>query len=118
MFRLIARAIIAVVVNALGLLAASYYIKGFNLNNDFREILVLAAVFTAIYFILRPIVKMILGPFLVLTLGLGLIVVNAAMLYLLDLASKNLMIDGVGALLEATLLLSVLNFVLHYAEKE
>ena len=118
MFRLIARVIIAVVVNALGLLAASYYIAGFNLNNDFRELMILAAVFTAIYFILRPIVKMILGPFLVLTLGLGLIAVNAIMLYLLDLASKNLMIDGVGALLEATLLLSVLNFVLHYAEKE
>ena len=118
MFRLIARVIIAVVVNALGLLAASYYITGFNLNNDFRELMILAAVFTAIYFILRPIVKMILGPFLVLTLGLGLIAVNAIMLYLLDLASKNLMIDGVGALLEATLLLSVLNFVLHYGEKE
>lgn len=118
MFRLAARIIIAVVVNALGLLAAAYYIPGFTINNDFRELMILAEVFTALYFVLRPVVKMILGPLLILTLGLGLIVVNASMLYLLDLASKNLMIDGVIPLLEATVLLSVLNFVLHYAEKE
>ncbi len=118
MFRFAARVIIAIVVNALGIIAASKYIPGFALSGDFRELLILSAVFTALYLVLRPVVKMILGPFLLLTLGLGLIVVNATMLYLLDFVSKNLMINGVVPLLEATLLLSVLNFVLHYAEKE
>ncbi len=88
------------------------------MTGDLRELIVLAAAFTVLYFVLRPIVKMILGPFLLLTLGAGLIVVNALMLYLLDFASNNLMIQGVVPLLEATLLLSIFNFVLHYAEKE
>lgn len=122
--RMVARIIIAVVVNALGLLAAATFIPGFHLTADFRELLILAAIFTALYFVLRPIVKMILGPFLILTLGLGLIVVNAIMLYLLDfiakkfMISQNLSISGVVPLLEASLLLSVLNFLLHYAEKD
>ncbi|MDO8504387.1 MAG: phage holin family protein [Candidatus Liptonbacteria bacterium] len=117
MFRFIARIVISVAVNALGLLMASSYIPGFTISEDFRELLILAAIFTGIYIIIRPLVKLVLGPFLILTLGLGLIVVNALMLYLLDLASNNLMIQGVVPLLEATLLLSVLNFILHFAEK-
>lgn len=122
--RLIARIIIAVVVNALGLLAAATFIPGFHLTATLQELLILAAIFTALYLILRPIVKMILGPFLVLTLGLGLIVVNAIMLYLLDfiaqkfMMTQNLSINGLVPLFEASLFISVLNFLLHYAEKD
>lgn len=122
--RLTARIIIAVVVNALGLLAAATFIPGFRLTASLQELLILAAIFTALYLILRPIVKMILGPFLVLTLGLGLIVVNMIMLYLLDfvaekfMISQNLSFTGILPLFEASLLLSVLNFLLHYAEKD
>lgn len=121
---MIARIIIAVVVNALGLLAASTFIPGFHLTANLQELLILAAIFTALYLVLRPIVKLILGPFLVLTLGFGLIVVNAVMLYLLDfiakkfMISQNLTVGGIVPLLEASLLLSVLNFLLHYAEKD
>lgn len=121
---MIARIIIAVVVNALGLLAAATFIPGVQLTATLQELLILAIIFTALYFVLRPIVKLILGPFLVLTLGLGLIVVNAVMLYLLDfvagkfMMSQNLSINGIMPLLETSLLLSVLNFILHYAEKE
>jgi len=122
--RLLARIIIAVVVNALGLLAASTFIPGFHITASLQELLILAAIFTALYLVLRPIVKMILGPFLVLTLGLGLIVVNAIMLYLLDfiaqkfMMTQNLSVTGFLPVLEASLLLSVLNFLLHYAEKD
>lgn len=122
--RWLARIIIAIVVNALGLIAASHYIPGFNVGGDFREIIILAAIFTALYLVLRPFVKMFLGPFLILTLGFGLIIVNAIMLFLLDFIAKKFMIsqslsiNGVVPLIEASLLLSVLNFILHYAEKE
>lgn len=122
--RLLARIIIAVVVNALGLLAAATFIPGFRLTATLQELLALAAIFTVLYFILRPIVKMILGPFLILTLGFGLLVVNMIMLYLLDfvarkfMISQNLSVGGLVPLFEASLLLSVLNFLLHYAEKD
>ncbi len=122
--RLLARIIIAVVVNALGLLAAATFIPGFHLAATLQELLILALLFTILYFILRPRVKLILGPFLVLTLGFGLIFVNAIMLYLLDflakkfMISQNLSIEGLVPLIEASLLLSILNFLLHYAEKD
>lgn len=111
------KALVTIVVNALAFFALGSYVEGIYVATDFKDLLLLSAIFTAVYFILRPIVKMFLGPLIVLTLGLGLIVVNAVVLVLVDFLSPALTIEGVESLLIATLAISVLNFLLHISEK-
>ena len=48
----------------------------------------------------------------------GLIVVNAFILYLLDILSQNLTIDGIPALIYASVIIGLVNFVFHFATKE
>lgn len=116
--KIIAKIAVAVVVNALALVVAAYFVMGFNLEVDLRSLFLLAAVLTALNFFLKPILKLILGPIIVITLGLGLILVNAVILYILDMLSNNLNIDGVGALLYSSIIIGLVNFVFHLATKQ
>ncbi len=109
---LIGSILLAVLTNLAGLLAASHYIVGFYLaTTDWKLLFEIALIFTALNLILRPILKLFLGPLIVITLGLGMIIVNAAVLALLDFLTPALSISGVAPLLEATLLIAVINFV-------
>lgn len=116
--RWLSKIIFLVAVNALGLWAAGKYINGFHLNGGLKELLSIAVILTVLNLVLRPILKLFFGPIIVITLGLGLIVVNAIILYVLDFLSVNLTIDTITALLYATLLTSAINFVFHLATRK
>ncbi len=109
--------ILHVFSNAIAILAAVYFITGFSFTGDFIALLIAAAILTFINLILRPILKLILGPFIVLTLGLFLIVLNAITLYLLDILSNPLTIDGYSPLLLATLLFSIVNGLIGFSAR-
>ena len=69
------------VSNSLALYAASRFVEGFTVTQDPVEFLKIAAIFTLINIFAKPIFKFILKPFVVLTLGLGTIAINMALLY-------------------------------------
>ena len=103
--------------NAIAILAAAYFITGFAFTGDFVALLIAAAILTAINLILRPVLKLILGPFIILTFGLFIIVLNAITLYLLDILSSPLRIEGYFPLLLATLLFSVVNGLIGFSAR-
>ena len=113
----LAKIIVAVIANAVALLSAAAYIPGFRLEGDLKQVAGIALILTILNFILKPILKLVLGPIIILTLGLGLIIVNALILYVLDIISKNLTIETIPALVYATILVGVVNFVFHLATK-
>ncbi len=116
--RWIWKLILAVAVNAAGLLACAYWIPGFSLvTNDVKAVLIVGASLTLLNMFLKPVLKLVLGPFILLTLGLGLIIVNAIILFLLDYLSSALTIHTTLALLEATLVFTAVNFVFHLATR-
>ena len=81
------RFLIWVVVNALALAAATYLLTGITLtaatSTDRALSLVLVAiVFGLVNAVVRPVVKFLSFPFIILTLGLLVFVINALMLML------------------------------------
>ena len=116
--KLLARLILIVGLNAVALWAASQYIDGFKFDGGARELATTAGILTLLNLFIKPILKLFLGPIIIITLGLGLIFVNALILYGLDLISKNLMIDGIPALAYGTLLITAVNFIVHIATKK
>ena len=103
----------AVLANGLSLMAAAYFISGFKMTTDLKEVTVIALILTALNFVLKPMLKLILGPIIILTLGLGLFLVNAVVIYILDILSKNLTIETVPALILASVLVGAVNFTFH-----
>jgi putative membrane protein len=79
--------VISVVVDALALAAAVWLIGGISLTGDTTEdqilvLIVVALIFGVINAFVAPLVKLLSLPFIILTLGLFLLVINALMLML------------------------------------
>lgn len=109
------RIILAVAVNLTAILAANYWIPGFRVSGGFQEWLMAAGILTLLNFLVKPVLKLFLGPIIVITLGLGLILVNVIVMNLLDRFSGNISIDTIPALIYGSILVGVLNFIMHYA---
>lgn len=103
--------------NLLALVLAGNFIAGFVITSNFNDLLIAAATFTLINWFIRPIVKTLLSPVIWLTLGLFTLVINAGMLYLLDILSVNVTINGTEPLIYATLLITAVNILLHFSAK-
>ena len=114
----LAKIVLAILVNAAVLFLSAQYVPGIELVNDYRGIVLVAFALTALNFFLKPILKLILGPIIILTLGLGLLIVNALILYLLDFLSPEFTIQTTQALIYLTLITSAVNFVYHLATKK
>ncbi len=92
-------------------------ISEIKLALDLKNLFAIAGIFTLINIFLRPIIKFILSPIIFLTFGLGTILVNAFLLWIVDLYSKNLTISSFKSLLFSTLIVSFINGLLHFSAK-
>lgn len=115
--RLIGSFIFHVFSNAVAILAAAYFVVGFIFNGDFVDLVIVAGILTIVNIFLRPILKLLLGPLIVLTFGLFTIIINAVILYLLDIFTEPLIIEGYIPLLWATLITAVVNFLINISAK-
>jgi len=108
---------LAIVLNLIAFWAAGYFLAGFHVVGGIKGWVVLALILALLNFVVKPILKLILGPIIVITLGLGIILVNMIVLYLLDKIADNLSIDGVLTLFYAALIVGLGNFIFHLAIK-
>lgn len=104
---------VVVLLNILIFMLSARVVPGFVMAGEFGEMLFLALIFTGLNYVLKPILKLLLGPIIVLTLGLGLILVNMLVLFVLDKFSNSLSIENTLALIYSSILIGFLNFLLH-----
>jgi len=117
MIRFFGRIIFAFFSNLIALILAGNFIAGFELTDNFVNLLIAAAIFMLINIYIRPLIKLILSPAIILTLGLFTLVINAGMLYLLDILSENVTITGTEPLIYGTLLITGVNLLLNFSAK-
>ncbi len=84
-----------VVVNALALAAATWLLDGIRVTGASETervvtLLLVAVIFGLVNAIVRPVVKLLSLPFIILTLGLLVLVINALMLLLTSWLSEQL----------------------------
>ena len=105
--RLIARFL--VVAAAVWLVAA--YVPGIEVQDGVSSYLLIALIFSLVNVLVKPVLKLLSFPLLLLTLGLFLIVINAAMFGLTALLTERLDVDGVGPAFIAALVISAVTWV-------
>ncbi len=116
--RFLARAVILFVCNAVALFAATYFVSGFSIAPGWESYAKVALILTIINIFIRPLLKAILSPIIFITLGLGVVMVNAIILYAVDSFSPDLTIAGLYPLVYATLIISVVNAILSIVSKK
>lgn len=112
------RLILLIAANILALFLASYYIERVTLEGGLRGIVTVGLVFSAVNFLLKPVLKLVFGPLILLTFGLFIVIINMGVLWITDIFLSQLDIAGMGALFLATLLVSAVNFAVHILVKK
>jgi putative membrane protein len=106
--------IIKVLVGAAALWVADRLISGIELTGDIWQILLIALVFGIVNALLKPLVKILSIPFLIITLGLFAIVINMLMLAITAGLMENLTVDGFLAAFLGSLVISIVTAVLNF----
>lgn len=100
-----------VAANMGGLWVATTFITGFAFAGGIQNYLIGGAVLALVHLILRPILKVISFPFLLVTLGLFSIIIYIILLLVADYFLPQLTITGFLPLLWGALLFGILNTV-------
>ena len=100
-------------ITACGLLLATYLLEGVHLGGAI-SLLFAALVLCAVNAIVRPIMLLLTLPITVVTLGLFLLVLNAAMLGLAALLVPGFVIDGFWTALFGAIIISMTGMVANW----
>jgi putative membrane protein len=103
--------LIRLFVNAVALWVAARLVNGIQLTEEFWSIVLVAAVFGIVNALLKPIALFFSLPFLLLTLGLFTLVINALMLLVTDALLGGLEGDGFWAALLGSLIISIVSLL-------
>jgi len=103
-------------INAVALWLATRFVNGISFGGELPFLLVVALVFGAVNTIVKPILMILTFPFLIVTLGLFLLVLNAVMLWLTgaisDAANLGFHVSSFKAAFVGGLVVTVVSFVL------
>ena len=109
------RLLIKLIINAAALAAADKAIEGIHADG-WSAILVMALIFGAVNAIIRPVVRILSFPLLIVTLGLFTFVINALMLMLAEwiagLFGVGFHVDSFGSALLGSIIISIVSIVL------
>lgn len=115
--KFIARLIFSFFSNLIALGAAVYFVPGFSIAPDLINFLGVAGIFTLINVFIKPVLRLVLTPLILITFGLGIIFVNMLTLYFLDFLSANITIEGLSALLYSSLIIGLINVLINFSAK-
>lgn len=106
--------IIHIVGNALALYVANQFIKGVSFEGTIVDLLLAGFILGVLNFFVKPVLKIISTPLIILTLGLFIFIINIFILWLLQYLLPELTIDGFWAYFWTILILSAINFFFNH----
>ena len=108
--------IIRVAINAVGLYAAVWLIPGIDYLGDWTGILWLALIIGLLNALVRPLLKFLTCPLIILTLGLGTLLINTLLFWLTGVIGNQFQagfsVDGFWPAFWGALIVSLVSFVL------
>lgn len=111
-----------ILATSLAILAAEWLIGGVIFQYDFVALMKLALLMGVINFFLKPILKMIAAPVILLTLGLFTFVINTFLVwlvvYIAPTFNVQFTIQGLNAFIWTMLIVTAFNLIVSIAIKE
>lgn len=104
--------LIRLFVNALALAAAAWLLDGIQMSGGFWDILLVAFVFGLLNAVLKPILLFLSLPFLIVTLGLFALVVNALMLLITASLLADFAVAGFWSAVLGSIVISLVTMIL------
>jgi putative membrane protein len=112
------RALIQIVLNGLGLWLTATLVPGVIYTGGLLQLLVAGLLIGIINLIVRPIVTLLSLPFIIVTLGLFFLVINALMLQLAAFLLPGLTVQGCLPAILGGIVMALFNWFVRAFEKE
>jgi putative membrane protein len=96
--------------NIVGLLLAEHYTEGLTIDPEWR-VITAGAVFGVINWAVKPVLRKLAAPMIILTLGIALFGVNLLAVYLASEVSTGFELDDLNAAVSATFWLWLVNVI-------
>ncbi|MBI4708639.1 MAG: phage holin family protein [Candidatus Portnoybacteria bacterium] len=110
--------IIRILANSLAIYLIAYLIKGVDFDGGWKMLLLAGFVLSLINIVIKPIVKFISLPLIILTFGVFSLVINILMLWLLTKIIPDLSISGIMAFIWSTIIVSAVNIIINWLAKK
>ncbi len=104
--------IVRIISNSLALFVATKFVGGFSVAGGWKEFLLAGAVLALLNLLVKPILKTLAFPLIILTLGLFTLVINALILWSLTFVFSFVVISGLIPLAIATLVIAIVNMLM------
>ena len=109
--------IATVVLNGLAIWIVQILVPGFSVSDGWLTYLLAGLVLGVLNFFIKPLLKILTAPLIIFTLGLFLVVVNMAVVWILDKLMDSIYIADFWTLFIATIALSIVNFLFNMFRK-
>lgn len=108
----LARIIINIAANCVAILVAERLIPGFVFWGNWQDLIVAGAVLGIANSFVRPIIKILAFPLILITLGLFSVVINIFLLLLVSHFLPTMQIDGFWSAFWAVIIISLINNII------
>jgi putative membrane protein len=105
------RLIIGTAGNALALWAAARIVGRVDLSHSWLTVILAALVLTLLNWYVKPAIKLLALPLVIVTLGIALFFISMLMLWLTSALVSGFQIDGFWPLVKATIIVWIVNVI-------
>lgn len=104
--------LVRILGNSVAIYAAFFFVPGFVIIGGIKEFVLAGVLLGLLNKVVKPPIKLLTMPLIILSLGLFLVVINALMLWLVDYAFDFVNIESITALVWATIMVAIVNAVI------
>jgi len=105
------RLLLLLATNVIALWVAEQLVSGLKIDHVWPTLIIAGAVLGLLDWLVKPIIKLLALPVIIITLGLVLIVINAAILGIMALLVPGVSLSGFIAALECAIIVSIVSWV-------
>jgi len=112
---MIIRFLLHIIANALAVLTAEWLVPGVIYNYEFLSLIKIALILALINALLKPMLKLVFSPLILITLGFFTIIINIFLIWLAVYFVPELSIAGFTAYFWTMIIVSIFNFIVSAA---
>lgn len=107
-----------IIANAVAILASAWLVPNVFYEYQFLSLIKIAAMLAAANALIKPVLKMIFGPLILITLGFFTLIINIFLIWLVIRFAPEISIVGINAYFFTMLIVSFFNFIVSATHKK
>jgi putative membrane protein len=108
----LAKVLVHIIANCAAILVAERLIPGFVFWGNWQDLIIAGAVLGIVNSLIRPVLKLLAFPLILITLGLFSVVINIFLLLLVSHFLPTLQIDGFWSAFWGVIIISIVNNII------